>query len=157
MEENCQVSRPRLQQVHTLKWAAFSINLMQDTKKEELVRFFFEKEKIKISIILMRWLSPFRWTSSHLHAFYCLPILLGFYCISEQQFSVIQTVEGSDSVLKWYTCTWFNPLWVIYLLLLRVEVVVLSSNDLWVEGVWRDEELSAGFLCERLAGWTHRE
>lgn len=38
MEENCQVSRPRLQQVHALKWAAFSINLMQkDTKKEDFV------------------------------------------------------------------------------------------------------------------------
>lgn len=54
MEENCQVSRPRLQQVHTLKWAAFSINLMQkDTNKEESV-LFLEKETERLILLQLK-------------------------------------------------------------------------------------------------------
>lgn len=37
MEENCEVSRPRFQQVDALKRATFSVNLMQKTTKEQSV------------------------------------------------------------------------------------------------------------------------
>lgn len=44
-----------------------------------------------------------------------------------------------------------EPSWAIYLLLLRVKVVVLSSDDLRVEGVRRPGGLNAGLLSEKSA------
>lgn len=46
MKENCEVSRPRFQQVDALKRATFSINLMQKDTKEESVDLKKKKKTV---------------------------------------------------------------------------------------------------------------
>lgn len=67
-------------------------------------------------------------------------------------------LTGFRKYLKWCICRRVNPLLrAIYLLLLRVEVVVLGSDDLWVQGVRRAGGLDAGFLRDKSAASAHQE